>query len=140
MVKKLNINGNILYASAQICAYADDICLVARNKQALIDIFKLLKAEGEVVGLEVNENKTKYMCVSSGSNSRAREDLCIEGFSFENVTSFTYLGASNEISAEIHKRIMAGNRAYFANVKLFRSSLLSRATKIRLYKTLIYDR
>jgi hypothetical protein len=32
---------------------------------------------------------------------------------------------------------MAGNRTYFAAVSLFRNRLLSRATKIRLYKTLI---
>ena len=32
---------------------------------------------------------------------------------------------------------MAGNRIYFAAIGLFRKRLLSRATKIRLYKTLI---
>ena len=32
---------------------------------------------------------------------------------------------------------MAGNRTYFAAISLFRNRLLSRATKIRLYKTLI---
>jgi len=32
---------------------------------------------------------------------------------------------------------LAGNRTYFAPVSLFRNRLLSRATKIRLYKTLI---
>ena len=38
---------------------------------------------------------------------------------------------------EIQKRILAVNRTYFAAVSLFRSSLLSRATKILLYKTLL---
>jgi hypothetical protein len=33
--------------------------------------------------------------------------------------------------------ILAGNRTYFAAISLFRNRLLSRATKIRLYKTLI---
>ena len=32
---------------------------------------------------------------------------------------------------------MAGSRTYFAAISLFRNRLLSRATKIRLYKTLI---
>ena len=32
---------------------------------------------------------------------------------------------------------MAGNRTYIAAISLFRNRLLSRATKIRLYKTLI---
>jgi len=32
---------------------------------------------------------------------------------------------------------LAGNRIYFAAISLFRSRLLSRATKILLYKTLI---
>jgi len=32
---------------------------------------------------------------------------------------------------------LAGNRTYFAAISLFRNRLLSRATKIRLYKTLV---
>jgi hypothetical protein len=32
---------------------------------------------------------------------------------------------------------LAGNRTYFAAISLFRNRLLSRVTKIRLYKTLI---
>ena len=38
---------------------------------------------------------------------------------------------------EIQRRILAGDRTYFAAISLFRSRLLSRATKIVLYKTLI---
>jgi len=34
-------------------------------------------------------------------------------------------------------RILAGNRTYFAAITLFRNRLLSKATKIRLYKTLV---
>ena len=46
---------------------------------------------------------------------------------------------TNDISVEreIQRRILAGNRTYFAAVSLFGSRLLSRATKIILYKTLI---
>ena len=33
--------------------------------------------------------------------------------------------------------ILAGNGTYFAAISLFRNTLLSRATKIRLYRTLI---
>jgi hypothetical protein len=40
---------------------------------------------------------------------------------------------------KLQRRIftLAGNRTYFAAISLFRSRFLSRATKIRLYKTLI---
>jgi hypothetical protein len=41
----------------------------------------------------------------------------------------------NSIEKEIQRRILAGNRTYFATISLFRSRLLSRATKILLYKT-----
>ena len=37
---------------------------------------------------------------------------------------------------EIQRRILAGNRTYFAAIILFRSRLLSGATKIILHKTL----
>jgi hypothetical protein len=32
---------------------------------------------------------------------------------------------------------MAGNRAYFANMKLLKSTLLSRHSEVKLYKTFI---
>jgi len=41
------------------------------------------------------------------------------------------------VEREIQRRILAGNRTYFAAISLFRSRLLSRATKIVLYETLI---
>jgi hypothetical protein len=37
----------------------------------------------------------------------------------------------------MQRSILAGNRTYFAAIRLFRSRLLSRGTKILLYKTLI---
>jgi hypothetical protein len=41
------------------------------------------------------------------------------------------------VEKDIQRRILTGNRTYFAAIKLFRSRLLSRGTKIQLYKTLI---
>jgi hypothetical protein len=51
-------------------------------------------------------------------------------YNFERVRHFNYLGSllncKNTMTGEINKRIMAGNRAYYANMKLFKSTLLSR--------------
>jgi hypothetical protein len=65
----------------------------------------------------------------------------INGVTFEGVAEFIYLGKlninDNSVQKEIQRHILAGNRTYFAAISLFRNRLLSRATKIRLYKTLI---
>ena len=45
----------------QICAYADDIVIIGRKKQILIDTFCKLKHEALNAGLIVNNNKTKYL-------------------------------------------------------------------------------
>jgi len=67
--------------------------------------------------------------------------LAINDVTYEGVTEFIYLGTlisnDNSIQKEIQRSILAGNRTYFAAISLFRSRLLSRATKFRLYKTLI---
>jgi hypothetical protein len=49
----------------------------------------------------------------------------------------TLINNDNSVEKEIQRRILAGNKTYFAAINLFRSRLLSRATKIPLYKTLI---
>jgi hypothetical protein len=67
--------------------------------------------------------------------------VTINGVTYEGVAEFIYLGTlisnDNSVEKEIQKRILADNRIYFATICLFRSRLLSRATKILLYKTLI---
>ena len=75
------------------------------------------------------------------SASPSRRGATIDGVTYERVAEFTYLGTlisnDNSVEKEIQRRILAGNRTYFATISLFRSQLLSRATKIILYKTLI---
>ena len=65
----------------------------------------------------------------------------MKGATYEGVAEFIYLGTlisnDNSVEKEIKRRILAGNRTYFAAISLLRSRLLSRATKIILYKTLI---
>jgi len=43
----------------------------------------------------------------------------------------------DSVQKEIQRHTLACNRTYFAAISLFRNRLLSRATKIRLYKTVI---
>ena len=60
---------------------------------------------------------------------------------YEGVAEFIYLGTlisnDNSVEIEIQRCILAANRTYFAAISFNRSRLLSRATKIILYKTLI---
>jgi hypothetical protein len=59
----------------------------------------------------------------------------------EEVNNVKYLGTvvtkDNLIEEEIKERIAAGNRAFFANKKIFQNKLISKKSKIKLYKALI---
>ena len=61
----------------------------------------------------------------------------------EQVKSFKYLGSivngNNLIDEEIKERISLGNRAYYTNQDLFKSKLLTRNSKLQMYKTLVTD-
>jgi len=99
-----------------------------------------LSKEAGRVGLVVSPDKTKYITFSAPPSRRSMKGATINGVTYKGVTEFVYLGStliSNDNSAqkEIQRRILAGNRTYFAAISLFRNKLLSRATKIRLYKT-----
>ena len=65
----------------------------------------------------------------------------MNGVTYEGLAEFIYLDTlisnDNSVQKEIQNRILASNRTYFAAISLIRNRLLSRATKIRLYKTLI---
>jgi len=115
--------------------------VIARSFPALEALCAELSREAGRVGLVVSPNKTKYMRFSASPSRRSVKGVTINGVTYEGVAEFIYLGTlisnENSVEKEIQKRILAGNRTYFAAISLFRSRLLSRATKILLYKTLI---
>jgi len=139
VITNLEVRGNITTRLKQICAYADDIVIIGRTKQILIDTFCKFKHEALNAGLRVNNNKAKYLycarktiyptCINTGEEQ------------FEQVKSFKYLGTmvniDNSIEEEIKERIAAGNRTFCVHKKLFSSKLISPNTKLQLYKTLI---
>jgi hypothetical protein len=45
------------------------------------------------------------------------------------------LNSRGTVSEEINERITTGNKAYYANSQLLKSALLSRSTKLKLYRT-----
>jgi len=58
VITNLEIRGNITTKLKEICAYADDIVIIGRTKQILIDTFCKLKHDVLNAGLIVNNNKT----------------------------------------------------------------------------------
>jgi hypothetical protein len=136
VMDNLEVRGNITTRLKHICAYADDIVIIGRTKQSLIETFCKLKKEAQKVGLIVNNNKTKYLHCTRKIIQPTYIDTG-EG-QFEQANSFKYLGAmvntDNTIEEEIKERIVAGNRAFYVHKKLFTSKLISRNVKLQLYQ------
>ena len=139
VITNLEVQGNITTRLKQICAYADDIVIIGRTKQVLIDPFCRLKQEALKAGLIVITDKTKYLYCTRKANQPT--NINVEGEQFEQVNSFKYLGTivntDNSIEEEIKERIAAGNRTCYAHRTLFTSKLISRNVKLQLYNTLI---
>ena len=59
----------------------------------------------------------------------------------EQVQQYKFLGSiinvSNSIEEEIKERIVLGTKAYYANLKFFKSRLVTKQSKLKLYKTVI---
>jgi len=115
--------------------------VIARSLPALEAMCAEISREAGRVGLLINPDKTKYMRFSASPSGRSVKEANINGVTYEGVAEFIHLGTlisnDNSVEKEIKRRILTGNRTYFAAISLFRSRLLSRATKIILYKTLI---
>ncbi|KAL1462186.1 hypothetical protein WDU94_014046 [Cyamophila willieti] len=123
-----------------ILAYADDIVLIAESEEGLKTLARTLVEEASPVGLEINVGKTKYMYFTR-EERRRKEKLDIGEDKYERVDKFRYLGSNldekNRMEEEILEKIKIGNRTRFALKKMMSSKLLSRTSKVRIYKSLI---
>lgn len=123
-----------------LAVYADDIIIIEESEEDLKRSAEKLISKGKEIGLQVNEEKTKYLIVSR--REQVQNSLVVGGFTFERVSNFKYLQGVDvnqqaNSQEEIQRRITVGNKSYFALVPVFKSRLISKNTKIRLHKVLI---
>ncbi|KAL4113922.1 hypothetical protein QTP88_017474 [Uroleucon formosanum] len=119
-------------------AYADDLVLLGDTRQDVIQILSDLMKASKQMGLSVNQEETKYMLLSRKTKSEENmKDLEVDGLTFQQVSSFKYLGVNvnntNCMHEEIKLRLQSANKAYFAMLSLFKSRFLSKKTKEKLY-------
>jgi hypothetical protein len=98
-----------------------------------------MEEKARMIGLEVNESKTKYVIMSALESRRKPQGLKIEGKIFTGVKSFNYLGNAinngNRNDNYIKKKKKVENTTYFANLSTPKSKIISTAAKIQVYKT-----
>jgi len=140
---KVEMKGTIFKKSSQLLGFADDIDIVGRNLRSITDTYSRLEKEANKMGLQVNEDKTKFLMVAASERTKGivGSHLVINGKRFEVVNEFVYLGSLVNVNfsttIEVRRRILAGLRAYFSLKNLLSSKKLTRNTKIRIYKALI---
>jgi sorting nexin-29 len=139
LTRKLNTTGQIGTKSTQILAYADDMAVLSRNKNALKDVLDNTESEARERGLIVNENKTKYMEVTRTVVNG--NDLQCGKYEFKHVKELSYLGSqlnqTNSTNCEIQARIISGNQCYYSCGALMKSRALNRSSKSKICTTLI---
>ncbi|KAI5633037.1 hypothetical protein NE865_14255 [Phthorimaea operculella] len=101
---------------------------------------KTLEDEGKKVGLRISHEKTEYFHMRRRKDER-RNDVSVNGVTYKGVSKFKYLGCTvtdtNQRQEEIDIRIQNALRCSAALHKILTSKLISRRTKIRVYKTVI---
>jgi hypothetical protein len=102
--------------------------------------YQPLVVASKEIGLEVNAEKTKYMVMSGDQNGGQNGSIKLDNTSLERVEQFKYLGTitnRNSIQEEIKSRLKSGSACYRSLQDLLSYSLLSKNTKIKIYRTVI---
>ncbi|CAH2085918.1 unnamed protein product [Euphydryas editha] len=134
----LDLNGRHM-----VIGYADDLALLGEHSNDVAVAAMILEEEAKKVGLMINYDKTEYFHMKRYRNTReARQDLHVGNTTYKGVTKFKYLGCTvtdtNTRDKEIQIRIQNTLRCSAALHKVLVSKLLSRNTKITIYKTIIH--
>ncbi|KAI5639582.1 reverse transcriptase (RNA-dependent DNA polymerase) domain-containing protein [Phthorimaea operculella] len=135
-------DGVELNGTHKVIGYADDLALMGRSAADVRALAGVLESEGRKVGLRVNQDKTEYLHMRRFKTTRTkRNNLIVNGTSYKGVDKFKYLGCTvtdtNQREDEINIRIQNALRCSAALHKVLTSKLISRRTKVRIYKTVI---
>jgi hypothetical protein len=106
---------------------------------ALADTLQKLKEIPIQIGLTIKEHKTKYLRRTKKQHKMDGIDITQthqeEVKSFKNMRSI--VNGNNSTEKEIKGRISLGNKAFYANQDLFKSKLLTKNSKLRMYEILV---
>ena len=115
--------------------FADDISLLAHNNRDIQSKTEKLVRNAAKVGLHVNKDKTKTM----RNNCQTADPVKLGEQDIEDVTEFTYLGAKvttdGNTEAEIKTRINKARGAFAALKNIWKTKMISKKTKIRIFKS-----
>jgi len=115
--------------------YADDICLLAQRFCDMEEKLKRLKEEAELVGLQININKTKGMSVNTSYMQKFR----LGEAEIEEVGSFVYLGSvvseSGGTGEDVASRIKKANGVFVQLYPVWRNLNISKEVKVRIFNT-----
>jgi hypothetical protein len=101
------------------------------------EVFISLEKAAKKMGLQVNQEKAKYMPVTKKDCAHISSRIEIGSYQFETVHSFIYPGSEvnckNDVSAEIKKKVFSLQIDVLTDVRNhFKSQLKSRKTKMTL--------
>jgi hypothetical protein len=120
----------------QLLAYADDINIVGEYIDTIKKYTDALLDASKEVGIEVNQEKTKYMLMSHSQKVGQKHSTKLANRSFEVVAKFKYLGTTlidkNCIHEEIKSRLNFRNACCHLLQSLLSSCLLSRNIKVKI--------
>jgi len=106
---QVNQDGLELNGTHQLLAYADDVNILGGSIHTLKENAEALVAATREIGLEVGEDKTKYMVVSRDENAGRNRSVRIDNSTFVRVEEFKYLGTTltnqNFIPEDIKSRL-----------------------------------
>jgi len=129
----LKLNG-----THQLLAHADDVNILGGSVYTVKKNAEALVAATKETGLEVNAHKTKYMAMFRDQNAGRIHSMMMDNSPIERVEEFRYLGTTltnqNFIQEEIKSRLKLGNACFYSVQNLLSSSLLSKTSKIKIYR------
>ncbi|VVC34371.1 Endonuclease/exonuclease/phosphatase,Reverse transcriptase domain [Cinara cedri] len=136
----VNRIGNTQYQTAEpMISFADDLNIIGNTRDDLEKATKVLEKSADEIGLKINIEKMKIMELLDTDADVMDPDP--DDWIYEKVNEFKYLGVcvntKNDWSQEIGLRIMKVEKASFALSKFFKSKMLSKKTKIRLYTVIV---
>jgi len=132
MEEGIHIDGRII----SNLRYADDTTLLSDCKTGLESIILKIKEESKKCGLNLNLNKTRILTTTGDKIFE------IEGNRIEVVQNYILLGArideDGKCLEEVKRRIAIGKKAMTKLDKVMKDRDISRETKIRLVKALVF--